>query len=146
MQVTPPLKTQNLFYVQYTALMLIILTFIIGSFLQPKFLGRNESQEITSVINIKEDVILNITQSIKDFFNEIPTYSNFLREHNLKGEINLPFNSKSEDENLLALEGEIKERFKKENINLKALNVFFIEGNDDLISFKIIRTNDYDLF
>ncbi len=138
-------QTENLFYVQYTALMLIILTFIIGSFLRPNFLGREEKKEITSLISIKENVILNIDQTIKDFFNEIPVYSELLRDHNLKGEIDLTFNSQSEDENLLALEEEIKLRFKKENINLKALNIFFSEGDKDSVSFRIIRTNDYEL-
>lgn len=136
---------QNTFYVQYTALMLIIITFIVGTFLRPGFLGKSKTFEVLSVINIREKEILNIEESSEDFFRKIPVYSNILREHNLKGEINLTFNENSEDENLLNLENEIKLRFQKENINIKAINIFFREGSNDIVSFKIIRTNEYEL-
>ena len=75
----------------------------------------------------------------------IPIYSKLLKEHNIKGEINLNFNKRSNDENLITLEDEIKLRFKNENINKNAFNIFFKEGDTQKISFKIIRTNHYDL-
>ena len=140
------LISKNTFYIQYTALMLIIITFIVGTFLRPGFLGNNvKNKKIVANEVIAENVILNIKETTENFFRNIPVYSKLLREHNIKGEIDLNFNKRSEDENIINLEEEIKIRFKNENINVKALNIFFKEGNSDEIAFKIIRTNHYDL-
>ncbi|MGI6681105.1 MAG: hypothetical protein ACOX3T_06475 [Bdellovibrionota bacterium] len=136
---------QNTFFVQYTALILIIITVIVGTFLNPKFLGRHERKEITYDATIKENVILNVKEKKEKFMENIPLYSAILREHNVRGEIELYFNKVSSDEDLNNLEEEINLKFKKENINLKALSIFFKEGNPSFISFKIKRTNLYDL-
>lgn len=136
----------NTFYMQYTALMLIIITFIIGSFLHPNFLGdKNLKQKLIQAKVISQKEIFNVNEKIDDFLTNIPVYSKLLKEHNVKGEININFNKKSVSKNLLSIEDEIKIRFKNENINLKALNIFFKEGRGEELSFKILRTNYYDL-
>lgn len=140
------LINNNTFYMQYTALMLIIITFIIGSFLHPNFLKNdNNEQKIIEANVLTQNEILNIEEQVQDFLNNIPIYSKLFKEHNIKGELNINFDKKNEKQDILSLEDEIKIRFKNENINLKALNIFFKEGNSKNISFKILRTNYYDL-
>ena len=139
------LISKNTFYMQYTALMLIIITFIVGTFLHPNFLNNNKEKKLIEAKVISQSVVLNINESLDDFIQNIPIYSKLLKEHNIKGEINLNFNKRSNDENLITLEDEIKLRFKNENINKNAFNIFVKEGDTQKISFKIIRTNHYDL-
>ena len=102
------LISKNTFYIQYTALMLIIITFIVGTFLHPNFFNNNEEKKLIEAKVISQSVVLNINESLDDFMQNIPIYSKLLKEHNIKGEINLNFNKRSNDENLITLEDEKK--------------------------------------
>ncbi len=79
------LISKNTFYMQYTALMLIIITFIVGTFLHPNFLNNNKEKKLIEAKVISQSVVLNINESLDDFMQNIPIYSKFLKEHNIKG-------------------------------------------------------------
>lgn len=137
---------KNLFYVQYVALMLIILTVVIGAFLQGERANAKENTMPFYSVKTKEKIIFNEEKERQEFLDSIKTYSLIFKEHNLKGQIFIGFNKNSDQEDLNLFEKQIENAFKDNNINLKAIEIYFDESvSKDEVVFKIIRTNQYGL-